>query len=159
MPALPLIGFPQLIEVTLGSAWQGDFPAANPLSPDDVLVLTRVGSDDKWSEDGTNVPNDSTNRLILLPAGFAIGGSKHATMSISVGGQVAGHVTLSGTNLLAGYAFLAIWSASTLYGTWYTSAGFTGSPHYNPDLFSLVREAVAADISGGQANRLLLGVG
>lgn len=43
----------------LGEAWTGK----NGLGDGTVLVLQRVGTDDRWSEDGTNTPDDATNRM------------------------------------------------------------------------------------------------
>lgn len=59
---MALVGFPDQIEVILGSAW---YPNVHGLNEDDVVVLTKVAGQNKWSEDGTETPNYTTNRLII----------------------------------------------------------------------------------------------
>jgi hypothetical protein len=59
---MALVGFPDQIDVTLGSKWSGHFG----LDPDDVVVLTKISGQNQWSENGTNTTFDSsTNRLYI----------------------------------------------------------------------------------------------
>ena len=63
-----LSGFPTFIQVTLGSAWAG----VNGLDPGDTIELEQVSSG-VYSEDGTDTPNTSTNRIkiVFTSAGIA----------------------------------------------------------------------------------------
>jgi len=54
--------FPDNIEVVLGDAWNG----INGLSPDTIIVLTKVTGQDTWTEDGTLTPS-ITNRIQFKP--------------------------------------------------------------------------------------------
>ena len=63
-----LVGFPQYIKVTLGSAWTGNRPdPGNVLAEDYVAVLKQIGATDVWSENGTDVANPLSNRLRFTP--------------------------------------------------------------------------------------------
>ena len=52
-------GFPDDIEVTLGSGWKG----YNGLNTNDVITLTHVDGTDYWTEDGTNTADVNDNRI------------------------------------------------------------------------------------------------
>jgi len=60
---MSLSGFPPQIDVVLGSGWNG----VNGLSEDVVIYLSRVGATDIWTEDGTESPNVSSNRIRFAP--------------------------------------------------------------------------------------------
>ena len=64
-----LTGFPvagnDYFEVVIGSAWK---EAKVPFEEDDVIKLYKIAGEETWSEDGTSVPNLSTNRLLLTLA-------------------------------------------------------------------------------------------
>jgi len=49
------------ITVVLGTAWNGKFG----LDEDDVIVLQNNGTESLWSEDGTDVMDESTNRILV----------------------------------------------------------------------------------------------
>ena len=54
---------PDNIEIVIGSGWTGKVF----FSEDDVIILKRVGANaGRFSEDGTNTPDSSTNRMRVL---------------------------------------------------------------------------------------------
>lgn len=55
------VTFTSDIQVVLGSKWTGVIG----LNPNDVIVLKKVPAITVWTENGTNTPNTSTNRLRL----------------------------------------------------------------------------------------------
>jgi len=58
---MALVGFPDNIQVTLGSRWSGNVG----LDPGDTVILQRVGATSQWSEDGTTTGNRTTNRILI----------------------------------------------------------------------------------------------
>ena len=71
---MALTGFPNDIEVVLGSAWP-DSGGINGLNAGEVLHLIKVAGPNRWTEDGTLVANASTNRLKFGPGHFFDGSS------------------------------------------------------------------------------------
>lgn len=136
---MPFSGFPDAIEVTLGTAWTGQ----GGLDPTDVIVLYKVSGQTYYTEDGSNTAGPS-NRLKLLPQGLVSFNRAQATWYVanSSAWGVLGFASVSG----ATYTFLDVWSG-TLTGSWWNTgygAGFLSqlTPAYNPEVFSLIREAV-----------------
>lgn len=60
---MPYNNFPEQIQVTLGPIWTG----RNGLEAGDVIVLTKVSGSNRWTEDGTNAANETTNRISFRP--------------------------------------------------------------------------------------------
>lgn len=61
---MALTNFPSAIQVTLGSKWNNTWG----LNENDVIVLNKVAGQDKWTEDGTDTPDSSTNRFRFTPS-------------------------------------------------------------------------------------------
>ena len=62
---MALSGFPNKIQVVLGQHWESgySFWSCNTLNEDDVVILTQVPGTTVWSEDGTLIIKQNTNRL------------------------------------------------------------------------------------------------
>lgn len=171
MPAASLIGFPTLIEVTCGEAWQGLIPDANPIQPDDVIILGQVSAN-AWSENRVNIiPDPNTNRLMLQFTASKFGITLQATANVYAATYTSGpvHPILSFYQLGeadrstvvgpgGGYNFLSIWSATGPNNYW-RDTWINNTAQFNPNVFSLMREYVSDSIGIGQAHRLLMGVG
>ena len=61
---MTLIDYPDQISITTGSvSWLNK----NGINTNTTIILTKVSGEDKWTEDGTDTANDSTNRMKLEP--------------------------------------------------------------------------------------------
>ena len=155
-----IAGFPDKIQVTLGAAWLG----LNGLDPLDVIVLTRIGATDFWSEDGTDVASP-TNRLRINPVGQVPMG--HSLWSMYLTPATApGYATWGSNGFAANSLAIATGTTTTynfgdVWNNWtppiapmtgcfsrqnnLIAAGFlTGSPVYKPTVFSSFEEVVPA---------------
>lgn len=127
---MALSGFPNKIQVVLGSAWTGQYS----LDPGDLIILTKVPGQNTWSENGTANANTTTNRIALT---FNSSTSSQASLrGVSYGYfNYLGTITKSSDST---YTFSEIWnddlSGSFSSGSFY---GFlsTSSLSYQ-DIFS-----------------------
>lgn len=154
---MPLAGFPDIIDVTLGDLWIGK----HGLSPGVTLSLTKnegpsfLGSP-YWSEDGSGTPHNSNNRLKFNPHDFgaSYGGESHKVYLEGADTGMSGWMLVMFTTLFVGtpynpgtpdgqYGFKEVWTenpsfADVLGGQYY---GFTdGYGLYNPNIFSAMAE-------------------
>lgn len=160
---MSLQGFPNLIKVVLGDAFS---PGKNSLDPAEGLVLQKVSGEDKWTEDGTDTPNETTNRLRLRPTSApgispTYGGNRSAQVDAADNASAAFYdlgrrsTFWSGATYQIDYTFLDVWNANTpiasgvgSYDGWgngvargFLRSGYT-SDVYNPQIFSTLEEAV-----------------
>lgn len=152
---MPLSGFPDTIEVTLGSVWADK----NGLGTNDVIQLSRIGETDEWSEDGTDTPDTTDNRIKFTatvnpgwspPYYYHLAYIKMASGgSWTFGGRVS-YMT-SGDSV---YTFKEVWNNTTgmvmAYGfSPYGNGFWTNSfPSYNSDIFSSLAEGGVAAPTG-----------
>jgi len=137
-----LFGFPNCIQVTLGAAFA---PGTNGLVPGLVLQLRRVLASVpfRWTEDGTDNPNATTNRMAFQPTGTpgAVAasvscGTTGPTSWINIGNRgvsAAGYIWYDVWNLLGGFS--DVFNTS---GTFLTTAGMGTNIDYNAEVFSAI---------------------
>ncbi|GAG42023.1 unnamed protein product, partial [marine sediment metagenome] len=77
---MALTNFPDQIKVVIGNAWTVNAPN---FSEDDVIVLTKVSGQDKWSEDGTE-DWDRVNNRLMITAGYKQSGTYESYISLTV---------------------------------------------------------------------------
>jgi len=171
---MPIVGFPNQIQVTLGPNWTGlsGLPGTTdpPLSEDDVLVLTEVPDQFCWSEDGTLTPS-STNRIVFRPqgTGSAVGGSLwdwwlYGRISVGDSGSLHSFVFSYGVTIFSvsnsGYSYNFLDIFNGLFDsirTSYAAAGqeaVTYGYGWNPGIFKSMEEYVEGGeeaISGSAA--------
>ena len=137
MPLRGLHGFPNCIQVTLGAAWTG----VNGLNPGDVIQLHRVLASlpFRWTEDGTDAPNATTNRLAFQPTGTP--GGLAADVSCGTTGPTTwvniGDRGVSG----AAYTWYDIWNMTVgIVDAFTVTGGFlsTSGVAYNAAVFSAI---------------------
>ena len=148
---LNLALFPNCIQVTLGTAWSLN---KNGLGVGTVMQLHRVPglSPPIWTEDATDVPNNTTNRLMYRPQGTP--GSCIAYLSAGTTGPTTWAALGRRGVSAAGYTFHTIWDMTAGWGSsvwttglWLTPTtgmGTTGML-YNDEIFA------AMDPCGGVA--------
>jgi len=137
-----LFGFPNCIQVTLGAAFA---PGTNGLIPGLVLQLHRVLASVpfRWTEDGTDNPNATTNRMSFQPTGTPGGirasvscGTTGPTSWINIGNRgvsAAGYIWYDVWNLIGGFS--DVFNTS---GTFLTTAGMGTNIDYNAEVFSAI---------------------
>ena len=153
-----LIGFPNQIEVTLGTGWTGARAVELSMAEDDVLVLTIVaGSNDTnafYSEDGSNIA--SVNNRIYLQFHSEItnpGGSQYQYRNIVLKGYtlylgtspnfytdvlIYGYVY--GTSpVVYPYTFKDVWDANSVFSN-YASNFIPGGGNYQSYIFKTFDE-------------------
>jgi len=125
-----LSGFPTFIQVTLGSAWAG----VNGLDPSDTIELEQVSSG-VYSEDGTDTPNTSTNRIKIVFTSAGIADQVNVYGAATTGWDSAAAVDASFSPTDSTYNFLDLFSASSLSASLKTP-WMSGTGDYNPNVFS-----------------------
>lgn len=149
---MSLAGFPDNIRAVLGSGWTGK----DGLTEDTEIDLTRIGSSDEWSEDGTDTPNSTANRIRFRPA-VQFGTAAQAALDAADGGSwySLGYASLSGAST---YTFLDVWSAAYplymwsggYFGGWLTSSFVS----YNDEVFKLMEEGAGIEVTIDPASEI-----
>ncbi len=142
-----LSGFPDKIEVVIGSGWN------EPLcyfAEDDVLIVQKYSESGGvfiYSEDGTSVAHPSTNRLQVKfeygPPAAYYRVRWTALLTTMANFTSYGFVNIAGLTGAAGatYTFKDIWTntANQAVANYYALYPFTAMP-YNPDVFKSMQE-------------------
>jgi len=140
-----LKNFPASIDVILGSNWDG----TNGLNPTTQLTLHEVPfpNDGNWTEDGTLEPDESTNRLRFQPAQSGDQFTANIRAAWNYGDtttpdvQWALAINVRATSQSGDYTFREAWLATG--STAYTLGSYfiTGTPTYNPGIFTSIQGA------------------
>ena len=132
-----LHNFPNCIQVTLGASWTG----LNGLNPADVIQLRRVLASlpFRWTEDETDTPNNTTNRLAFQPTGTA--GALAADVSCGTTGPATWVNIGDRTQSAAAYTWHDVWDLTTGFVDAFGVAGgflFPAGAAYNAAVFSAI---------------------
>ncbi len=146
---MALTGFPDTIQVTLGSAWGSPSHKDPPgLAEGDQVVLRKFSGSNEWSEGGNDNPHGVANRLKFVPF------DNQSTSEIGVwlygGATTSGWSDLGGTTVLSSltsYEFLEVWNWTGTTGPDWNAGlnnGFftTATQLYNDGIFSAIEQYV-----------------